>query len=58
MRTLSRKLTLAFLLVAVIAAVLVAIIMRQTSPERLNVLLREQAHTQLETLLVDYLTWK
>jgi len=56
MRTIFRKLTLAFLLVAVIAAVLVAVIVRLTSPERLNVLLREQARSQLETLLTDYYT--
>ena len=56
MHTISRKLILAFLLVAVIAAVLVAIIIRLTSPDRLNVLLREQAQSQLETLLIDYYT--
>jgi signal transduction histidine kinase len=36
--------------------VLVAVIVRLTSPERLNVLLRDQARVQLETVLVDYYT--
>ncbi|KAF0108069.1 MAG: two-component system OmpR family sensor histidine kinase BaeS [Anaerolineaceae bacterium] len=56
MRTISRKLTLAFLLVAVIAAALVAVVVRLTSPDRLNALLRDQARAQLETVLVDYYT--
>jgi signal transduction histidine kinase len=56
MRTISRKLTLAFLLVAVIAAVLVSLVIRLTSPYRLNALLYDQTRSQLETLLVDYYT--
>jgi signal transduction histidine kinase len=56
MRSISRKLTFAFLLVAVIAAVLVAVVVRLTSPERLNSLLRDQARAQLESVLVDYYT--
>lgn len=54
MRTISCKLTFAFLMVAVIAAVLVAVIVRLTSPDRLNSLLRDQEQNQLETLLIDY----
>ncbi len=54
MKTISSKLTLAFLLVAVTAAVLVAVVVRLTSPERLNALLRDQARSQLEALLTDY----
>ncbi len=56
MHTISRKLTLAFLLVAVTAAVLVTISIRLTSPQRLDTLLRDQARSQLETLMVNYYT--
>jgi signal transduction histidine kinase len=54
MRSLSAKLSLAFLLVAITAAALVAASIRLTSPERLNRFLREQAHSELESLLVAY----
>jgi signal transduction histidine kinase len=56
MRSLSLKLTFAFLLVAVTAAVLVATALRLTSPERFNNLLREQARSELVRVLANYYT--
>ena len=56
MRSLSARLSLAFLLVAITAAALVAASMRLTGPERFNRLLREQERARLESLLTDYYT--
>jgi len=55
-RSLVLKLTLAFLLVAVAAAGLVALFVRLSGAEQLNQLLVEQNRVELETALVDYYT--
>lgn len=55
-RSLALKLTLAFLLVAVAAAGLVALFVRLSGAERLNQLLIEQNRAELEADLVDYYT--
>ena len=55
-RSLVLKLTLAFLLVAVAAAGLVALFVRLSGAERLNQLLIEQNRAELEAALVDYYT--
>ncbi len=55
-RSLALKLTLAFLLVAVAAAGLVALFVRLSGAERLNQLLIEQNRAELEAALVDYYT--
>ncbi len=52
--TLTRKLTLAFLLVAVTAAVLVALSIRATSATRLNDLILQQQRADFATLVTDY----
>jgi signal transduction histidine kinase len=52
--TLTRKLTLAFLLIAVTAAAIVALFIRLTGPTRLNQLVLEQQRANFETLVVDY----
>ncbi len=52
--TLTRKLTLAFLLVAVTAAALVAALIRFTSADRLWKLVMDQQASEFETLAVDY----
>ncbi|MBN1450977.1 MAG: HAMP domain-containing protein [Anaerolineales bacterium] len=55
-RSLTLKLTLAFLLVAVAAAGLVASFVRWSNPERLNQLLLEQNRAELKAALMDYYT--
>ena len=55
-RSLALKLTLAFLLVAVAAAGLVALFVRLSGAERLNQLLIDQNRAELEAALVDYYT--
>jgi signal transduction histidine kinase len=55
-QSLALKLTLAFLLVAVSAAGLVALFVRLSGTERLNQLLIEQNRAELEAALVDYYT--
>ena len=55
-RSLALKLTLAFLLVAVAAAGLVALFVRLSGAERLNQLLIDQNRAELESALVDYYT--
>jgi signal transduction histidine kinase len=55
-RSLVLKLTLAFLLVAVAAAGLVALFVRLSGAERLNQLLIEQNRAELEAALVEYYT--
>jgi signal transduction histidine kinase len=55
-RSLALKLTLAFLLVAVAAAGLVAFFIRISGAERLNQLLIEQNRAELKSALVDYYT--
>ena len=52
--TLTRKLTLAFLLVAVTAAAIVAAFIRLTNATRLSQLVLEQQRANFETLVVDY----
>ncbi len=52
--TLTRKLTLAFLLVAVTAAALVAAFIRFTSADRLWKLVMDQQVSEFEALVVDY----
>jgi signal transduction histidine kinase len=55
-RSLALKLTLAFLLVAVAAAGLVALFVRLSGAERLNQLLVDQNRAELKTALVEYYT--
>lgn len=55
-RSLALKLTLAFLLVAVAAAGLVALFVRLSGAERLNQLLIDQNRAKLESALVDFYT--
>jgi signal transduction histidine kinase len=55
-RSLALKLTLAFLLVAVAAAGLVALFVRLSGAERLNQLLVDQNRAELKAALVDYYT--
>lgn len=50
------KLTLAFLLVAIITAALVAVFIRITSADRLTRLIIEQQRNDLQTALADYYT--
>ena len=52
--TLTRKLTLAFLLVAVTAAAIVAIAVRATNSTRLNQLIIEQQRANFAVLVTDY----
>jgi signal transduction histidine kinase len=52
--TLSRKLTLAFLLVAVTAAAIVAATIRLTNPTRLNQLILEQQRADFAAVVTDY----
>ncbi len=52
--TLSRKLALAFLLVGVTAAALVAFFIRLTSADRLNELILEQQRADFAALVTDY----
>lgn len=52
--TLTRKLTLAFLLVAVTAAALVALLIRTTSATRLNDLILQQQRADFAALVTDY----
>ncbi len=52
--TLSRKLTLAFLLIAVTAAAIVALFIRFTSATRLNQLVLEQQRADFAALVTDY----
>ncbi len=52
--TLSRKLALAFLLVAVTAAALVALFIRLTSADRLNELILEQQRADFAAMVTDY----
>jgi signal transduction histidine kinase len=52
--TLTRKLTLAFLIVAVTAAAIVAVSIRLTNTTRLSQLVLEQQRTNFETIVVDY----
>ena len=52
--TLTRKLTLAFLLVAVTAAALVAVFIRTTSATRLNDLILQQQRSDFAALVTDY----
>src|SRR5260221_5770417 len=52
--SLARKLTLAFLLVAVTAALLVAVFIRLTNADQFNQLVMAQQRTAFETSLVSY----
>jgi len=52
--TLTRKLTLAFLLIAVTAAAIVAVSIRLTNATRLNQLILEQQRANFTTLVTDY----
>jgi two-component system sensor histidine kinase BaeS len=52
--TLTRKLTLAFLLVAVTAALILAVSIRLTNTTRLSQLVLEQQRANFETVIVDY----
>jgi signal transduction histidine kinase len=52
--TLTRKLTLAFLLIAVTAAAIVALSIRLTNATRLNQLVLEQQRANFQTLVTDY----
>ena len=52
--SLSGKLTLAFLLVALTATFLVALVMRLYSPEQLNRLVIDQQRSELSELLEEY----
>jgi two-component system, OmpR family, sensor histidine kinase BaeS len=52
--TLTRKLTLAFLLIAITAAAIVAVSIRLTNTTRLSQLVLEQQRANFETLVVDY----
>jgi signal transduction histidine kinase len=53
-RSLTWKLTLAFLLVALTAALLVAVLIRFSSAEQLDRLIIEQQRSELESRLADY----
>ncbi|HEY3341431.1 MAG TPA: ATP-binding protein [Anaerolineae bacterium] len=53
-RSLIQKLTLAFLLVALTAALLVALIIRLNSPTQLDSLIIDQQRGEYKTLLTDY----
>ena len=55
-RSLAGKLTLAFLLVALTVALLVAVFLRLNSANQLNQLVVEQQRSQFETTLVTYYT--
>lgn len=52
--TLTRKLTLSFLLVAVTAAALVAVFIRQTNATRLNDLILEQQRSDFAAIITSY----
>ncbi|MEW5938487.1 MAG: hypothetical protein AB1750_02390 [Chloroflexota bacterium] len=52
--TLTRKLTLAFLLIAVTAAAIVALSIRLTNTTRLNQLVLEQQRADFAALITDY----
>lgn len=53
-RSLAQKLTLAFLLVAVTAVLLVTLIIRLSSPGQLDSLIIDQQRSQYKTLVTDY----